>query len=177
MKSLTIFFTLTVIFFSSCETLKELTRFELDFNTSTTIPASTGVNLPFNVFTPDIETNTESDFAANNASMDLVEQIKLKTIKLTIQSPSNGDFGFLKSIGVFLSADDLPEIKIAWKEDVPLTTGKILELDVSGDDLQEYIKKESIKLKLNTVTREILGSDYKIDISTVFFVDVKVLGL
>lgn len=177
MKSLVSFVLCTIIFFSSCETLKDLTRFELDFNTSTTIPASTGINLPFNVFTPDIENNSESDFAANKTSKDLVEQVKLKTLKLTVQSPSNGDFGFLKSINVYLAADDLPEIKIAWKENVPTTAGKELELDVSDADMQDYIKKDSFKLKLNTVTRQMLGSDYKIDINTVFFVDVKVLGL
>jgi hypothetical protein len=177
MKHLVLFITAIVFLFSSCESLKELTRFEMDFNQSITIPASTGINLPFNIFTPDIETNSESDFSANKTSKDLVEQIKLKTLKLTVKSPSDGDLGFLKSISVYLSADDLPEIKIAWKDSIPLSAGGTLELDVSDADMQEYIKKDSFKLKLNTVTREMLGSDYQIDLYTVFFVDVKVLGL
>ena len=157
--------------------LAKLTRFEMKFDQSVTIPASTAINLPFNLFTPDIETNSESAFAVNNTKKDLVEEIKLTTLRLTLKSPANSDFSFLKSISVFVSADDLPEIKIAWKDDVPNDVGKVLELDVTGADMQEYIKKDSFKLRLNTVTRKMLGAEHQIDLHSVFFVDVRVLGL
>lgn len=67
---------------------------------------------------------------------------KLTRFKLTLKSPSNGDFSFLKSISIFISADgDLPEIKVAWKKNIPITAGKELVLDVTGADSQGYIKK------------------------------------
>lgn len=167
-----------VFIFSSCEDLSKLTQFKMDFKESVTIQKSVPFDTPFDFFTPDIQTNSESVFAVNNTSKDLVEQIKLTQLKLTLKSPSEGDFGFLKSISIFVSAgSDLPEIKVAWKDNIPLTAGKELVLDVTNADLQEYIKKDSFKLKLNTVTRKILGSDYQINLYTEFLVDVKVLGL
>lgn len=178
MKRSFIFLMVFALLFASCENLSKLTQFKMDFSESVTIQKSVPFDTPFSFFTPDIETNSESAFAVNNTSKDLVEQIKLTQLKLTLKSPSDGDFGFLKSISIFVSAgSDLPEIKVAWKDNIPVTAGKELVLDVTDADLQEYIKKDSFKLKLNTVTRKILGSDHQIDLYTEFLVDVKVLGL
>jgi len=178
MKKCVLLISLLLIFLvTACKVLSKFTRFEMKFDETVTIPASTGINLPFNLFTPDIETNSESAFAINNTRKDLVEEVKLTTLRLTLKSPATSDFSFLKSISVFVSADDLPEIKIAWKEDVSNDVGKVLELDVTGADMQEYIKKDSFKLRLNTVTRKLLGADHQVDLHAVFFVDVRVLGL
>lgn len=169
---------ITVFIFSSCESLSKLTQFKMDFKETVTIQKSLPFETPFDLFTPDIVTNSESAFAVNNTSKDLVEQIKLTQLKLTIKSPSDSNFGFLKSISIFVSAgSDLPETKVAWKENIPLTVGKELLLDVTDADLQEYIKEKSFKLKLSTVTRKTIGSDYQLDLYTEFLVDVKVLGL
>ena len=76
-----------------------------------------------------------------------------------------------------MSADDLPEIKIAWNEEVAATGGEQLELVTTAEDLKEYIKKDSYTLRLKTVTDEFLSTDYEINIATTFFVDAKILGL
>ena len=147
----------------------------MQYDESIVIPSSTGINLPFNIITPDIETDSKSSFEVENTNKDLIEKINLSRFQLIITSPNNGDFKFLNSISAFISADNLPEVKMAWKDSISENIGNTLLLDISNTDLKEYIIKDKINLRLNTVTDEILSSDYQIDIHLEFFIDAKIL--
>lgn len=160
----------------SCKKLDNLTQFVMTFEQSCTIPKSSSINLPFNVFTPDVETNSEATFSVENTRKDLVEKILLESLKLSITSPDGKNFSFLKSISIYLSAEGIPETKIAWKDNINKNPGSPVTLELSGDDLKEFIKKDRFSLRLNTVTDEFLTSDYEIKVTSVFFVDAKVLG-
>lgn len=161
---------------NACKKIDKLTQFNMEYNESIVIPSSTGINLPFNIFTPDVKSNSESTFAVNDTRKDLIEEIILKKLDLTLTSPSNGNFGFLKSVEIFISADGLSEVKIAWKSDIPAKIDKYLELDRTSTDLKEYIKKDEFTLRVSTVTDELLASDHQIDVHSTFFVDAKILG-
>ncbi len=172
-----VFFGFIVTFLLGCDKVDSLTQFDMNYEESIVIPASTGINLPFDLFTPDMETDSESEFAVNNTKKNLIEEIVLKKLGLSITAPENGDFSFLKSIEIYISAEDLQEIKIAWNENIPENAGRELELETSDNDLKEYIKKDSYKLRLHTVTDKVLASDYHIDVRSVFRVDAKILGI
>jgi hypothetical protein len=165
-----------VLMFSACKKFDKLTQFNMDVDETFEIPSTIGINLPFDILTPNIRTNSESTFEVNETRKDLIEEINLKSLQLNMKSPSDADFSFLKSIEVYISAEGLSEIKMAWKEDIPADIGNILTLDVSNTDLSAYIKKDEIDLRLNTVTRKLLGSDHTVDMHSVFFVDAKILG-
>lgn len=165
-----------LLLITSCDKLDELTKFEIEYDTEVTIPSSTGVNLPFDILTPDTETNSESEFESNDTRKELIEEIKLTQLQLVINAPTNADFSFLESIEVYISADGLDEIKIASKTDVPETVS-VLDLDIEDVDLQEYIKKDSYNLRLNTVTDEAMSTDHTIGVNSTFFVDAKIFGL
>lgn len=168
-------FVMTLVF-AGCKKLDKLTQFRMEFDESVVIPASTGINLPFDIITPEIETDSETTFSVNDTRKDLVEEIKLEKLTLKISIPSDADFSFLNSVSVFLSAEGLTEIKVAWKENIPANIGDTLELDVTGDDLKQYLLKDSFKLRLHTITDELITSDHHIDIHSVFWVDAKILG-
>ena len=72
---------------------------------------------------------------------------------LSVLSPENGDFGFLKSVSVSIVADGLDEIQIAWKDAVPEDAGNILDLETTDKDLKEYIKKDAFRLKVSCDNR------------------------
>ena len=127
---------------SGCKKAKEFTQFNIEYDESVIIQSSAGINLPFDVLTPDMETNSSSKFESNDTRKDKIEEIKLTKLNLTLTSPSSGDFTFLKSIDVYISADGLDEIKLAWIDNVPETVGKFLELSVSDIDFKEYIKRK-----------------------------------
>lgn len=177
MKNIIGILTVLILTLTACEAIDKLTQFEMDYDETVVISSPLLFNLPIDIFTPDMETDSESEFAINNTNKDLIEQIILKKLIINHTAPSNGDFSFLKSIEVFLSAEGLPEIKIAWKNDIPSDIGKEIILDTSGDDLQEYIKKDDFKLRLNNVTDETFSGDQTIDIHTTFFVDAEILGI
>ena len=141
------------------------------------IPSSAGIDLPFDVFTPEMETNSESTFEVNDTRKDLIEEIKLTELELVVISPDTADFSFLNSIEVYISADDLEEIRIAYLEEVPEDAGNVITLDTSDADLKEYIKKDQFSLRLNTVTDELMSTDHELEVNSTFFVDAKILGL
>lgn len=173
----TIILILTILFtISSCDKVDELTKFDLEYNSKVVIPASAGIDLPFNVFTPEMKTNSESKFEVNDTRKDLIEEIKLTELQMVITSPTDADFSFLNSIEVYISAEGLDEIKIAEKE-VGENVGNTLDVDVLDIDLKEYIKKDEFNLRLNTVTDEVINSDHEIDVNSTFFVDAKILGI
>ena len=176
MKNLIIFSFVTGIFIIGCKKVDSLTQFNMEFEESVVIESSTAISLPFNLLTPEIETNSESTFAVNDTRKDLIEQIILTDLELTLTSPSNEDFSFLESIEIFIAADELSDIRIAWEDDFSSSNSNKIALQTSGDDIKEYIKKDKFSLKLKTITDEMLSSDHHIDVRSVFFVDAKILG-
>jgi hypothetical protein len=168
---------ITVCLLNSCDKLDELTKFDLAYDSMVEIKSSANLNLPFDVFTPDVETNSESEFEVNDTRKDLVEEIRLTKLSLNITSLNNQDFTFLESIEVFLSAEGLQEIRIAYIEDVPDTTGNSISLNLEDMDLKDYIKKDKVNLRLNTVTDKVLTNDVSITVQSIFFVDAKILGI
>ena len=177
MKKLLTFILAFVVISQSCKQVNKLTQFTMNYDTDITIPATLGINLPIDVWTPNITTNSDSEFALNNTKKDLIQHIKINTLKLEITSPESSTFDFLKNIEIDISADGLPDKKIAWLDDIPKTGLKKLDLQVSNDDLQEYIKKANFKLNTKTVTRELISHDTKVAIHTNFWVDAKILGI
>lgn len=165
-----------LIFSAGCKKFDEYTKFEIGYNESIIIPSSTSTLLPFNLFTPEIETNSESKFEVNNTRKDLVEDIRLTELTLNITKPEDGSFNFLESIEVYLSAKGLDELKVAWKNEIPNETGNKLLLETSDKNLEAYIKKDELSLRVKTITDQLLSEDYYIDIKTTFFVDAKLLG-
>jgi len=177
MKNQFILFLGVIIISFSCNEIDKLTQFNMEYNEEVVIPSATGVDLPVNIFTPDIESNAESQFAVNDTRKDMIEHITLTSMELNLTSPAEGDFSFLKSISIYISADGLEEQKIAWLDEIPAEPGNILDLETSDVDLQEYIKKDNFSMKVNTVTDEIITSDHHIDVNSIFFVDAKILGI
>lgn len=166
-----------VVSINSCKEVDKLTHFNMDYNSSVTIPSTIGINLPFDIYSPDIKTNSTETFEVNNTNKDLVEEAQLTDLSMTITSPTGNDFSFLKSIEIYLSADGLDEIKVAWNDQINGENKNTISLETSSENLEEYIKKDEIKLKVTTVTDEVILRDYDIDINSNFYIDAKILGI
>ena len=158
-----------------CKQIDKLTEFNLYYSKTVVVPSSSIINLPINLPTPDFTTNSETSFAIHSTSSDLVESIYLNELNLTITNPSSGNFNFLKSASIFISSPTQPEVKIAWKDSITSLNSSTLSLDISGLNLDTYLKSDSIKLKLSTITDELITSDYTIDIHAGFLVRAKLI--
>ncbi|MGB1017855.1 MAG: hypothetical protein ACPGVH_02195 [Chitinophagales bacterium] len=161
----------------SCNKLDKLTQFNIDYKETVTVPGNTIISLPFDLDDQELETNSSTSFENNNSNKDLVEKATLTKMQLDHKSPSSGDLSFIESISIFLEADGLPEIKIAWKDVVPENVGKTLDLDLTDADLKDYVKKDDLRIRINSVIDEALSQDQVIDINTSIFIDAKILGL
>jgi hypothetical protein len=159
----------------NCKKLDKLTEFDLSYNQTVVIPSSTTLNLPLNIPTPDFTTNSESTFSQNNTNSSLIQSIFIDKLDVTINSPTSGNFNFLKSVVIYISTPNLPETKVAWKDPVVNNNSTQLTLDLSTENLIEYLKSDTLKLKLVVVTDELITSDYHIDVTSKFHVKAKLL--
>lgn len=162
---------------SSCKQVDKLTQFKMDYEESFVIPSTIGLNLPFNVMTPKIKTNSSEVFEINETRKDLVEEIILEELTLSISDPVDGDFSFLKSIEIYASAEGVEELLVAWKYDIENDQGNSLQLETSGEDLSPYILMDEFTLRFTTVTDKLILSDHHLEVLASFFVDASILGI
>lgn len=169
-----IFLFLVFFTFSGCK--NKLTNFNLDENFQTTIPASSPIDLPFTVYTSEQTTNSEFEFESNDTRKDKIEQIILEELRITITSPQGEDFSFLNNLEIFLSSTTQSEEEIAYLNDISENIGDELNCKVIGQDLQKFVKDDKYKIRLVTVTDEIITQDIDVNIYTNFFVDAKLIN-
>ncbi len=165
-----------IILSSGCKKVDKYTQFEMDYQDTITIPSSVGVNMPYDMWTPEITTNSEGEFAVRDTRSDMVEDIRMKSLNLEVVSPDDGNLRFLNDIWIYLNADGLEEVKVAWKEDISDDVGSSLDLITADHNLEAYLKKENIAFRVKTVTDKIITHDHDILLNAVFWVDAEVLG-
>ena len=168
---------IVIMTITSCDKVDELTKFDVDYESNYTIASTTIINTPFSIITPDITTNSTSTFENNNTRSDLVESIRLRSVRITLISPSDSNFDFLRSMRVFLDADDLEEVEVAFITDLEDDNVASLNLQLTNQELKEFIKKESFRLRVQTTTDQTLTQDHDIKIDCKFRVDAKILGV
>ena len=170
MKKLILFSLLIVTTLFACTKLKDLLRFDINFTTQITIPATGSINQALSFFGQDVSTNTTETFKNNGTNADLVKEIKLKACKLVITSPNGQNFDFLKDITVYIvDKDGNNKQKIAYKTNIPETQGSTLELDVDNSvHLDSYVKAESFKISCDVTQRKSTFNDITIDTKLTF---------
>ena len=154
---------------SSCDKIDELLTFSIRSSTEIPIEKTLGVSLPFDIPTPSIKTNSEAEFENNNTSAKLVKNVFLDELKLSVKSPDDKTFSFLKDITIYISTTDDNEIELASKYDIP-EDSKIINLDITNEKLDEYIKDDSYNLRTKVVSRELLGEDVTVKADMVFII-------
>lgn len=165
------------VLLQNCDVLDELTKFDMDYETSYRLDPVPIVGVPVSLFTPDIETESETTFENNNTNADLVESVTLKSLTLNIVSPDTGNFNFLKSVRIAISSDNNDEVEAAYLLDIPNDNLKTLELEVINNELAAYLKEDTFKLRVTAVTDETTTELYDVDFFATFSVDAKILGI
>ena len=163
MKKIALVFAAFLI--SQCKQVDDLLTFTIANQVGITVPASSPLNLPFELATPDVTTNSSQTFANNNTEASLVKDVKLQQLKLTIETPSGKTFSFLKSIEIYISTTSSNEILLASLKEIP-TSATSIELTPTQQKLDVYAKASSYKLRTSIVTRESLTQsvDMKADL-------------
>lgn len=166
---------LGVVILSSIGCQKKLTQFYVDYNMTAIIHSSVPISFPITINTPETTTNSEFEFESNNTRKDRIQEILLKELTLTITSPNGKTFSFLNSLEIFITSENLIERKVAFKENIPNAIGQQISCEITALDLQEYIKQETFRLRIKTVTNEVLTEDVHVNIFSRFLVDAQLL--
>ncbi len=152
----------------SLATCDKVLTFDISDETTVTIEkVLTPFSIPYDFPTPDITTNSEQEFENNDTKVELVKEIILKDLDLTITSPTDKSFSFLKSIHIYIDNDTEEETELAWKDDIQ-SDAKTIQLNLTTNTLDNYVKSSKYKLRTEVVTRETLNQDVDIKISMTF---------
>ncbi len=148
------------LLFFSCKKMNLLT-FPISYSTDFTVSSGFPINLPFDIPTPNVTTNSTSEFESNKTAANLVKDVYLDYLRLSISSPQGKNFDFLKSIHLYISLNGTNEVEIAYLDNIPkgVTT---INLTPTKAKLDKYIKESSFNLRARATTREILTQDVTI---------------
>ncbi|MEZ7507030.1 hypothetical protein [Flavobacterium sp. Arc2] len=146
------------LFIVSCSVVDQLLTFTVSNQTEFKIASNFPLNIASGIVTPDVPTNSSAEFENNNTKANLVKDVKLKELKLSITDPDGKTFSFLKSIHIYISTDANDEIELAYLENISATTNTIV-LTPTSEKLDNYIKASSYKLRTEAVIRETLTTD------------------
>jgi hypothetical protein len=162
-----LFVLVTIIIFSACDAVDDLLTFTISDRTTFQVESTAPFNLPFEMSTPDVTTNSSEKFENNDTRADLVKDIKLKELKLSITAPADKTFSFLKSVHFYISAGENDEIELAYLDEIP-TTATEIALIPTTEKLDAYVKASSYKLRTKIVTRETLSEAVDIQADLAF---------
>lgn len=146
------------LFIISCSVVDQLLTFTISDQTTITIETGFPIGTAISIITPEVTTNSSAEFENNNTKANLVKDVKLKELTLTLTDPANKTFSFLKSIHIYISTDANDEIELAYKEDIN-STSNTLTLTTTTEKLDKYIKASSYKLRTKAVTKETIAQD------------------
>ncbi|TDW52442.1 hypothetical protein EV144_1011132 [Flavobacterium sp. 270] len=143
---------------SSCSAVDDLLSFTISNQASIKIKSTSPINLPSEIITPDVTTNSSTEFANNKTKANLVKDVKLRSLQLTIDSPSGKTFTFLKSIHLYISTTNSDEIELAYQDNINSSMNTI-DLICTDKRLDQYIKADSYKIRTQVTLKETLTQD------------------
>ncbi|KUJ60137.1 hypothetical protein AR687_19760 [Flavobacteriaceae bacterium CRH] len=159
MKSKLITLTLFLsLFLTSCDAVDDLLSFTISNEASIKIKSSSPINLPTEIVTPDVTTNSSAEFDNNKTKASLVKDVKLKSLRLSITNPNGKTFTFLKSIHLYISTTDSDEIELAYQDNINETTNMI-DLISTDARLDQFIKADKYKIRTQVTLKETLTED------------------
>lgn len=152
----------TLLLANSCKKVEDLINFGFNIKTDFSLPPNIPINTPFDIPSIPLDYNSSETFEQNNTRADLVREIKLEYIQLLITAPAGQDFTFVKDIELRLTLDGKDPKLVAWKYDVSDATGQELNLDVTQDALDEYLKSENVGFSLKVTNDKLTTKEIKI---------------
>jgi hypothetical protein len=144
---------------TACEKVNDLLRFKINNETRFTVPSVIGLNIPTPLPTPDVTTNASQTFKNNNTDIKKVKDIRLELLVLSITNPAGATFAPVKSVRLYISAPGVEEKLLASKENIPTDVGSTLSLDVTGEKMDDFVKRESFQVRTEVVTRQAVFQD------------------
>ena len=150
-----------LLFFTSCEKVKQLLTFYIEDSQSIRIPASPVLPTLLSLTPLTVTTRSEDSFRNNNTRADLVKDVSLNKLALTITDPSGQNFDFLQKIEIFIGTNANDQIRLAYLDQVPRGVTSI-ELISTNAKLDAYLKAPTYTLTTKVQTSQALAREVTI---------------
>lgn len=128
-----------------CKKIEQLLTFYIEDSQNIRVSS----NFPIGQFVPltplNVPTKSEERFSNEGTRADLVKNVSLNSLKLTITDPSSENFDFLRRIEIYISTDANDQILLASLVQVPQGVNT-LTLTPTNAVLDKYIKASSYTL-------------------------------
>ena len=169
-----------------CDKVEDLAKIEKDLDFTQTVDLAgmpsgldsltSGHSMVANFPTMPIETKSKEFLEGNGSSAnpDGVEHVKLTKFKASVQLPANGNFDYVDSVYVFLSANGLSEILVANKISVPKGS-KSIDFDCKDENLKNYFLKDTMYIRMGGKFTGAPDSGSKLEIKPTFNVKANLL--
>jgi hypothetical protein len=153
----------SIVFMGGC--VKKLTTFGFDYSTkgrvsTNAFPTPGTHTLGETKMTSDLD----SFVKAQGTSLDMLDELKIKSAIVTIEEPSGGNFDNCQNVDLWISADGSPEILIASKNPIPKGVSTVsLDLN-STENLANYLKAKEFTYRIKgTNTGDLPAMTMKVD--------------
>jgi hypothetical protein len=151
----------------SCHDVEKLLKFTINDHTAITIESASPLNLPLEIPTPAVTSNSQQQYENNNTHANLVQDVRLKQLRLSITQPEAKTFTFLKSIHVYISSSQNDEIELASLDNIE-SDASVLDLVPTQQKLDAYVKASSYNLRTEVTTRETLSESVDVSVDLQF---------
>ncbi|WP_114782850.1 hypothetical protein [Botryobacter ruber] len=145
---------------ASCKKFSNLLTFYINHEESIYVPAT--VALPIGGILPvspvPVTTNSKDTFKNNKTSADLVKDVSLDRLVLTITDPQQQTFDFLQSIEIYITTDGNDEVLLAHLNQIPANATS-LTLISSNAKLDKYIKADTYTIRTKATLAKPLAKD------------------
>lgn len=166
MRKILLLLPLFLLLLSGCEKIQQLLTFEISNSENIKIPASGLINTPFISPVP-VTMSSQETFKNNNTSANLVKDVRLSKLTLTIVDPTAENFDFLKNIKIYIGADQADKVLLASLDNVP-TGVSTVELISNNTKLDKYIKASSYTLYTEVALRSNVAEEITVKADSKF---------
>ncbi|UYZ58146.1 hypothetical protein [Hymenobacter latericus] len=158
-KVLLLLATMALLSAVACKKLDKILTFTIEDSQNIRVAGS---NLPFGSVIPvapvSVTTKSEDRFRNEDTRADLVKDVSLTKLTLTITDPNTANFDFLESITIYISTDQNDRVPLASLSSVPRGV-RTIDLQPSGAKLDKYIKASSYTLTTEARIRAAVTQD------------------
>jgi hypothetical protein len=145
---------------TACDAVDDLLTFYITEETTIVIASNFPIGLA-PVVPVEVTTNSNETFKNNDTRAELVKDVTLDKLTLSIAEPQGQNFDFLSKIEIFISSEGNNTIKVAYLENIPKGVNEIT-LESTNVKLDEYIKRDSYTISTKATLAKPVAQDTKI---------------
>ncbi|MFW5878282.1 MAG: hypothetical protein ACOCVR_00550 [Myxococcota bacterium] len=125
-------------------------EFDVELQSETVVESGTLIEqffpMVFDQFV-EIDLTETREFENNDVNRERVRSLRMSSFVLEVVDPEDGDLSFLRSLELFVQAEDEPEVRVAYSGKGAFATGvSRVELELEDVELQPYAAAEHFNI-------------------------------